>query len=61
MPAIYVVLLWCYCGATVMLLWCYCGATVVGGFSSTGGLPLTQVRRAAVAMDTRRTHSGHID
>ena len=43
MPAIYVVLLWCYCGATVVLLWCYCGATVLGGFGPGANQILPQV------------------
>ena len=46
MPAIYVVLLWCYCGATVVLLWCYCGANVLGGFCPAVNLTLPQVGRA---------------
>ena len=47
MPAIYVVLLWCYCGATVVLLWCYCGATVLGGFCLAASLTLPQIGGAA--------------
>ena len=33
-----VVLLWCYCGATVVLQWCYCGATVLFAAIQNSGL-----------------------
>ena len=32
----------------MVLLWCYCGATVLGGFRPTANLTLSQVGRAAV-------------